>query len=84
MDRLIYLNEILMKKFKDSIQIEDNVEMSENENLEVSQKATDNHDLNDETNKEITSASEIQRLIVSENDSALISNLIFILTDAVL
>ena len=34
MDRMKYLNVILMTKFKDSIQIEGNIEMSENEYFE--------------------------------------------------
>ena len=62
MERMKYLNMILMTKFKDFIQIDDNVGMSENEDLEV------NHDLNDETTKEISSDSEIQILNVSENE----------------
>ena len=68
MDRLIYLNVILMTKFKDYIQTEDNVEMSENEDLEVSHKSTIDHDLNDETITEASSDREIQIPIVSENE----------------
>ena len=42
MDQLKYLNVILMGKFKDFVQIDDVIEVSENTNLEV------DHDLNDE------------------------------------
>ena len=56
MDRLKYLNVILMNKFKDAIQTEDNVELSD---LEVSNNSIIDHDLNDETIKEITSENEI-------------------------
>ena len=63
MDRLKYLNVILMNKFKDFIQLEDDVEISENENLEV------NPDLNDETINEISSDSESQISGVSNNIS---------------
>ena len=62
MERLKYLNVILMIKFKEFIQIEDVIEFSENENFEV------DHDLNDETIKEISSDTEIQISGVSKND----------------
>ena len=51
MDRLKYLNVILMNKFKDFIQMEDNIEVSENDNLEVH---------HDETIEEMSSDHEIQ------------------------
>ena len=65
-ERLKYLSVILMAKFKDFIQIEDDVEISENENLEVDVEISENenlevnHDLNDETINDISSNSEIQ------------------------
>ena len=54
MDRMKYLNVILMDKFKDFIQIGDDIEVSENTNLEV------DHDLNDEKIKELSSDSDVQ------------------------
>ena len=60
-ERLKYLSVILMAKFKDFIQVEDDDEVSENENLE--------DDLNDQTCNEISREGEIQISSINENEN---------------
>ena len=62
MDRMKYLNVILIGKFKDFIQIDDDIEVSENTNLEV------DHDLNDEKIKELSSDSDVEISGIRKNE----------------